>query len=297
MEVGESGRATTTLVRTSPLRWTVETLVVRDDETEDEILNEARSRLKAIQEKAIEDAAFLGRSLDDDISFVSWRVEAPAEVLPVLRYGAATQTILRDLRADFAKAAPVVYAVELEPALPERMPEEMYERQTILGDYLRMVRYYSENPNEEIDVEAFMPEELRDWASLERIKREIETRRRIDGENADLADLPARLAALEAKNFRNEVATLFDATAFTPARSSETEASDGVDRAAELAARRRFALLEAAALGVDLLSDTDSPVALLNGNTTTKSLPKKNRVVAAELRSLQKNLDGKEIES
>ncbi|MGN1064247.1 MAG: hypothetical protein ACI4QC_02450, partial [Thermoguttaceae bacterium] len=132
--------------------------------------------------------------------------------------------------------------------------------------------------------------------SLERIKREIEARRRVDGENADLGDLPAKLAALETKEFRSEVATLFDLTAFTPARA-ESEPTEGADRVAELAARRRNALLEAAVLGVDLLSETDSPVALLNGNTTMNNLPKKNRLVASELRNLQKNLDGKEIDS
>ena len=296
VEVGESGRTTTNSIRTSPLRWSVETLIVHENDTEDDILNEARSRLKAIREKAQEDAAFLGRTLEDDVWFVSWRVEADAAVLPVLRYGAFAQTMLRDLHADFAKTPPIVFAVDVTPILPERMPEEMYERQTILGDYLRMIRYYAENPNEEIDVESFMPEEMRDWASLERIKREIEARRRVDGENADLGDLPAKLAALETKEFRSEAATLFDLTAFTPARA-ESEPTEGADRVAELAARRRNALLEAAVLGVDLLSETDSPVALLNGNTTMNNLPKKNRLVASELRNLQKNLDGKEIDS
>ena len=296
VEVGESGRTSTTTIRTSPLRWSTETLVVREDETEDEILNEARSRLKAIQERAVEAAAYTGQSLDDDVWFVSWRVEADVAVLPVLRYGPSTQTILRDLRTDFAKTAPVIYAVDLEPVLPERMPEEMYERQTILGDYLRMIRYYWETPGEEIDVEASMPAEMRDWAALVRAKREIEARRRVDGENADLGDLPARVAALEAKDFRPEIAALLDLTTFDPATAG-SESIDDAARAAELASRRRAALLEAAALGVDLLSETDSPVALLNGNNTTKTLPKKNRAVASELRNLQKNLDGKEIDS
>ena len=295
VEVGESGRATVSLISTSPLRWIVETLTVREDETEDEILNEARSRLKAIQEKALEEAAFLGRELNDDIWFVSWRVVADPSVLPVLRYGSTSQTILRDLRADFAKDAPVVYPVDLEPILPEKMTEDMYDLQSILGDYLRMIRYYWENPNEKINVEPFLPEELRNWAELERTKREIEARRRADGENADLGDLPAKLASLESKDFRSEVATLYDLTSFEPANDSDR--ADAPDVAAVLVERRKKALLEAAALGVDLLAETDSPVALLNGSTTTKSLPKKNRAVAAELRNLQKNLDGKEVDS
>ena len=295
VEVGESGRTTTSLIRTSPLRWSVETLVVREDETEDEILNEARARLKAIRERALESAAYLGRTFDDDVWFVKWRVEADPSVLPALRYGTAAQTILRDLRADFATSAPIIYAVDIEPVLPEKMPEEMYERQTILGDYLRMIRYYWENPSEEIDLESFMPNEVRDWAALARVKREIANRRRLDGETADLGDLPARLAALEAKEFRPEVAELFDLTSFDP--DLDDAGVDEAARAAAIAERRRAALLEAAALGVDLLSETDSPVALLNSGATTKALPKKNRAVAAELRELSRNLDGKELDS
>ena len=37
------------------------------------------------------------------------------------------------MRADFTKSAPPIYVVDFEPIPPERMPEEMYERQTILG--------------------------------------------------------------------------------------------------------------------------------------------------------------------
>ena len=296
VEVSESGRATTSLIRTSPLRWSTETLVAREDESEDEILAEARSRMKALRERAVESAAFLGRALDDDLHLVSWRVDADFTVLPVLRYGAAASSILRDLRSDFAKNPPVIYSVDLEPNLPEKAPEEMYERQTILGDYLRMIRYYWENPTEEIDVEAFMPDELRDWAKLQRVKREIETRRRVDGDAADLGDLPNRLAALQAKDFRNEVANLYDLTAFEP-NVQEGETIDEATRVARLSERRRAALVEATALGVDLLTDTDSPVALLNGSGSTKTLPKKNRAVISELRGLQKNLDGKEMDS
>ncbi len=155
VEVGESGRTTTIPIRTSPLRWSTETLVVKEDETEEEILNEARARLKAIQEKALEEAAFAGRDASGDVQLVSWRVAAEGSALQALRYGNLTPTILRDLRSDFGKTAPVVYSVDLTPILPDNPVDELLERQTILGDYLRMIRYYLENPDEKIDVEAF----------------------------------------------------------------------------------------------------------------------------------------------
>ncbi len=294
VEVGESGRTTATLIRTSPLRWSEERLTVREDETAEEVLAAARSRMKAIQDKEREDASFAGRSLDDNIWFVSWRVDAEGGALPALRYGATTQTLVRDLRADFAKEPPVVFAVDFEPIVPDKVPEEMYERQTILGDYLRMIRYYSENEGEEINVEAFMPESMRAWAARERVRHEISERRRTEGESADVSELLARLKTLESKDFPPETATLYNMTSFdTPGAGDSDE--DKLLRSEKLE-QRRAALREAAALGVDLLSENDSPAALLSG-ATTKGLTMKNRVIAAELRNLQKNIDEKEIGS
>lgn len=295
VEVGESGRATATLIRTSPLRWSVETLVVREDATEEEVLVATRSRMKALREKETEDASYAGRQVEGNIWLVSWRAEAEGAALPALRYGATTQTIVRDLRSDFAKEAPVIYAVDFEPTVPDKMPEEMYERQTILGDYLRMIRYYSENPDEAIDVETFMPESMRAWASRERIKAEIAQKRRVDGDAADVAELAARLKPLEAKDFSPETALLYGMTGFDiPGATADSE--EGKRARERKAEERRRALHEAAALGVDLLSENDSPAALLSGDTT-KGLTKKNRVIASELRNLQKNIDEKEMGS
>ena len=296
VEVGESGRATATLLRTSPLRWSTETLVAREDETEEETLEDARAKLTAIQEKEREEAAFAGRSCDGDLRLVSYQVDAEGAALSALRHGAATQTIMRDLRSDFSKNIPALYVVDFEPVLPEKMPEELYERQTILGDYLRMIRYYWENPGEEIDLETFMPEPMREWATRERLKREVATRRAAEGESADLADLTTRLAALESKTYPVDVSVLYELTTFTPPTLGADASEDELARAAKLN-QRRFALLEAAALGVDLLAEGDSPAALLAGNGSSKGLTKKNRFVATELRNLQKNLDGKEIGS
>ncbi|MDO5310006.1 MAG: hypothetical protein Q4G03_11025 [Planctomycetia bacterium] len=298
VEVGESGRTTTSLIRTSPLRWSVETLLVREDQTEEELLNEVRARFKAIQEKEREDAAFAGRTLDETIRLVSWRVDAEGDALSALRYGATTQTIIRDLRADFAKTPPIVLAIDFEPNLPERMPEEMYERQTILGDYLRMIRYYWDNPAEKIDVEAFMPEEMRAWATRERLKREVALRRSDDADPTELAELTAKLQALEAREFPAEASILYELTSLDPSLTLNAQGDEIVSSAqkSEKEAQRREALLEASALGVDLLAENDSPAALLAG-ATTKGLSKKNRIVASELRDLQKNLDGKELGS
>lgn len=291
VEIGESGRTTTTLLRTSPLRWSVENLTAREDETEDELLASARSRMKAIREKEREDASYAGRPLDDALRLVAWRVDAEGAALPALRIGSTPQSILRDLRADFAKEAPFVYAVDFEPVVPEKPSDELSERQTILGDYLRMIHYYEENEDEEIDAEAFVPESMRAWAKRERVKAEIAEKRRAEGETADVSELAARLEALEARDFPPECSALWRLTSF--------DADDGFDRAGASDAkrdRRRRALREAAALGVDLLAENDSRVSALY-EAAPKGLAKKNSAIAAELRDLQKNVDEKEIGS
>ncbi len=88
--------------------------------------------------------------------------------------------------------------------------------------------------------------------------------------------------------------TLYNATSFDAPGVGDTE--EGKVLLREKLEERRAALREAAALGVDLLSENDSPAALLSG-ATTKGLTMKNRVIAAELRNLQKNIDEKEIGS
>ena len=214
--------------------------------------------------------------------------------MTALRYGASAQTILRDLRSDFGKTAPVVYSVDFEANLPERLAEDYYERQTILGDYLRMIRYYEENEEQRLNTDAFMPESARAWAERERLRRAIAKRRREDGESADVSELAARLKTLDERDYPAETSALYALTSLDVAEGDDDKA-DARDEAEKLAERRR-ALREAAALGVDLLSETDGATGLLEG-LSTKSLTKKNRVISAELRNFQKNLDEKEIGS
>ena len=155
-----------------------------------------------------------------------------------------------------------------------------------------MLRYYLENPGEKIDVEGFFSEELRDWVACERAKRALENRRRGDDE-PEVAE--ALRVATEAKDFRPELPALFDLLALDSLDSTEDgeQSGDAADGEWERirAARRRKALLEASALGVDLLSENETVASIVGG---LKGAPKKNRDVLAELRNLQKNIEGKE---
>ena len=85
VEVSETGRAQTTPIRTSTLRWSVETLSITEDQTEEETLAAARSRLKALQDKETTDAALVGRAIEENIWFVAWRADAEEAALTALR--------------------------------------------------------------------------------------------------------------------------------------------------------------------------------------------------------------------
>jgi hypothetical protein len=65
--------------------------------------------------------------------------------------------LLDRLRADFGTAPPApTWSVALESELPEDLPVEWYEQQTILGEYLRDLRHYEINPSVPLDLDGYL---------------------------------------------------------------------------------------------------------------------------------------------
>jgi hypothetical protein len=77
------------------------------------------------------------------------------------------------MQVEYGMEEPLAWSQALEPLIPETLAPEYYEQQTILGDYLRIIRHLQMNPKEPVSLEAFLGENhlqsprTRDWASLE----------------------------------------------------------------------------------------------------------------------------------
>ncbi|MBO7679961.1 MAG: metallophosphoesterase, partial [Thermoguttaceae bacterium] len=136
--VDETGRTVIKPVKTSPVSWTTERLVFRDEQDEEFIASAMRTRLAALR-----------KSMGDEILFVAWVFEVPAALATELRYGNLSQSLLRGVRADFGREAPLIWSTKIDPVALDDEGDEG-ERQTILGDYLRMIRFYKENPGDNI---------------------------------------------------------------------------------------------------------------------------------------------------
>ena len=295
VEVNEFGRATLQTVKTSPILWTTERLTLRGDIDEEALLAEMRGRVERLR-----------KSLGDAILFVSWRFDAPTSILPELRYGNLTTSLLRDLRSVFGKESPIVWSLDAEPALPETPDPDIADQQTILGDFLRMVHFYQENPGEKIELSDYFSEELSDYLATEflsarrRLKLPDEPEKRETELDADGDGNDRHEDAAREKSYRVEVPQLIriltlsadERVGFRKKIASDTEDLADRETLRKLAERRGAALREAAALGMEILSGEQEETRL-----TPKEPNHKNPKLIEERRHVAEYLDGKEARS
>ncbi len=118
--------------------------------------DELRERIKNYRET---------RRTDDLL--INWFVDVPPGPLATnLRRGKLTEDLLSELRTLYGGAGTgsddsMVWSVSISLLLPEKLSKSQYEQQTFLGDFLRSVRHFQENPKEILDLERFVPN---DWA-------------------------------------------------------------------------------------------------------------------------------------
>ena len=251
VEVNEFGRTVIRPIRTTPIAWANERIVLHADSIkEDDLLAEMRLRLRG-HRKAQEEGTLL---------FVSWRIELPVEQIPELRYGNLVPSLLRDLRSDFGKEEPIIYSVDIEPVIPDTLNLSLYDQQTILGDFLRITHFYRENPDQAIALSDFFPEDVKEYLEnrllIEKIKAKNEERASQETPDNTLPDeLP------EDKHFRPEIPEIIRLLSLSIDEQEgyrktfndlkERRTGEWLKRIAYL---RSEALKEAAILGTELLT-------------------------------------------
>ncbi|MBQ6157744.1 MAG: hypothetical protein IJJ20_01880 [Thermoguttaceae bacterium] len=257
VEVNEFGRTVIRPIRTTPIAWASERVTVRTETLEeDALLNEMRLRLRA-HRKAQDDGTLL---------FVNWLVELPVDQIGELRYGNLVPALLRDLRGDFGKEEPVIYSIDIEPAVPETLDLSLYDQQTILGDFLRITHFYRENPDQPIALSDFFPEDVREYLEnrllIEKVKARNEARA-AGGESDNT--LPEELP--EDRHFRPEIPEIVRLLSLSIDEQEgfrktfndlkERRTGEWLKRIAYL---RGEALKEAAVLGTELLTGQSEEV-------------------------------------
>jgi hypothetical protein len=143
-----------TYFSTSPIRWVNDQISLEANDDAGKLADELRFRIKNYRD-----------SQKSDDLLINWFVDVPpGQLASNLRRGSLTADLLSELRSVYGKEEPITWSVSLTLLLPEQLPKTYYEQQTILGDFLRSVKHFQDNPNEMIDLESYLP---KDWGTEE----------------------------------------------------------------------------------------------------------------------------------
>ena len=135
---------------TSPIRWINDRVVLEATSDGGTLANELRQRIKNYREA----------QKGDDL-FINWSVDVPpGQLAQHLRRGGLAADLLSELRAMYGQEEPATWSVSISALVPEQLPKSYYEQQTILGDFLRSVKHFQDNPQELIHLEGYIP---KDW--------------------------------------------------------------------------------------------------------------------------------------
>jgi hypothetical protein len=129
VHVDERGQSRTRFVPTDVVRWRRERVTLRENARREDLEKLLRERIQTFVNEAA------GRHV-----LAAWEVAAAGRLASELRRGGLAKEIVKTLQADFGHRSPAAWTVSLEVEAPTTIPDEWYEEDTILGDFLREVR-------------------------------------------------------------------------------------------------------------------------------------------------------------
>ncbi|MCA9212068.1 MAG: DNA repair exonuclease [Planctomycetales bacterium] len=144
----EHGRASARDVTTQAINWHREPLQLAADSTR-----------KDLEQSILNQSQHLQANNRSGLTLVTWDVSCSGPLANDLRNDRMCETILasisqkRDGRPNDNEVVSV--AIELEPQL---IADGKFEEETILGDFLRTVREYEQDPNRIFDLAEYLPE-------------------------------------------------------------------------------------------------------------------------------------------
>ncbi|MCG8324575.1 MAG: hypothetical protein MI673_03590, partial [Thiotrichales bacterium] len=105
---------------------------------------------------------------------VTWEIQGRGQVLNHMRSGGISDAIVSRLREKYGHAAPSVWTVAIKCHAPLDVPQEWVDEETIMGDMLREFRALEADESLSLDLEEFLPQQLREgvWAELATVQQE-----------------------------------------------------------------------------------------------------------------------------
>ena len=143
------GKASTKFISTDIIRWVDESVEVTASTTLEQLEERMDDRLDKLRQK----------SQGTDL-LVSFHVRGTGPLITTLRPGTETDALVERLRRRSAKRSPLCWTVRINCLAPATVPEEWYDQETILGDYLRQLAEYEKDGRKSLELEKQLPTPL-----------------------------------------------------------------------------------------------------------------------------------------
>lgn len=147
VQVDRSRKVRTKFIPSDHLRWRDETLTVGEECQRNELQRHLRARMQRI---ASESAGVT--------VLVSWTIECTGELARMLRSGPLAKELVDWLRTEFGRATPPVWTLGVDVESATEVPEDLYEEDTILGDFLRAVREHEQDERLPLTLLSMLPD-------------------------------------------------------------------------------------------------------------------------------------------
>lgn len=134
-------------IPTDAVRWRSDSVGVTEGANRNDLQRLLRSAMQRIASEA-----------GGATVLVSWEVQGCQALVRQLRKGDLSRELIDWLRTEFGRAKPAVWTTTLTTPTSDTIPAELYEEDTILGDFLRAIREHEESPARALNLAAFLPD-------------------------------------------------------------------------------------------------------------------------------------------
>jgi DNA repair exonuclease SbcCD nuclease subunit len=145
------GKTSTKFISTDIIRWVDESIEVTASTSLEQLEERLDDRLDKLRQK----------SHGTDL-LVTWHVRGTGPLVTQLRPGTEVDAFIERLQKRAAKRQPLCWTVNLECNAPATVPEEWYDQETILGDFLRQIKEVESSSRKSLELEALLPTPLSD---------------------------------------------------------------------------------------------------------------------------------------
>ncbi|MGW8255982.1 MAG: metallophosphoesterase family protein [Thermoguttaceae bacterium] len=148
VQVDENQQIQTSLIPTDALRWLDERIEVDQQTDKNDLKILLAERMRSLREASPQQPLL-----------IAWTIAGDGLLLKHMQRNRLAADLLDWLRNEFGFASPAAWSLMFRFEAKNSLPSEWYEQETIRGDFLRDIRRLQMNPQQPLELDAYVSEE------------------------------------------------------------------------------------------------------------------------------------------